>query len=81
MNTSFKREQRHRLSINDALIQHLKDKGIYYKINTLENQTRYFFITYPQLIKLTQANQDIILVNNTYKTNKFDILLFYMISK
>ena len=50
LNASFKREQRHGLSANDALIQHLKDKGIYYKINTFENQTHYLFIAYPQSI-------------------------------
>ena len=81
LNASFKREHRHRLSANNALIQHLKDKGIYYKINTLKNQTRYLFIAYPQSIQLTQTNQDVILVDNTYKTNKFDMLLLYMIGK
>jgi hypothetical protein len=44
----LKREQRHRLSANDALIQHLKDYKIHFKINiTLENRTRHLFIAYP----------------------------------
>jgi hypothetical protein len=82
LNASFKREERHGLSANDALIQHLKDKEIYFKINiTVENRTRYLFITYPDLIQLAQTNQDIILVDNTYKTNKFDMPLLYIISK
>lgn len=81
LNASFKREQRHGLSANDALIQHLKDKGIHYKINTLENRTRHLFITYPQSIQLAQTNQDVVLVDNTYKTNKFDMPLLYMIGK
>ena len=81
MNTSFKREQRHGLFINDALIQYLKDKGIHLKINTLENRTRYLFIAYPQSIQLAQVNQDIILIDNIYKTNKFDMPLLHMISK
>jgi hypothetical protein len=51
LNAFFKREQRHRLSANDALIQHLKNKGIHYKINiTATNQTRHLFIAYPQSI-------------------------------
>jgi hypothetical protein len=81
LNASFKREHRHGLSANDALIQHLKDKGIYYKINTLENRTRHLFIAYPQSIQLAQTNQDVILVDNTYKTNKFDMPLLHMIGK
>jgi len=82
LNASFKREQRHSLSANDALIQYLKDKGIHFKINvTLENQTRHLFIAYPQSIQLAQANQDVVLVDNTYKTNKFDMPLLHMIGK
>jgi hypothetical protein len=81
LNASFKREQRHGLSANDALIQHLKDKGIHYKINILENRTRHLFIAYPQSIQLAQANQDVILIDNTYKTNKFDMPLLHMIGK
>jgi len=80
LNASFKREQRHGLSTNDALLQHLKDKGIHFKINiTAANQTRHLFIAYPQSIQLAQTNQDIILVDNTYKTNKFDMPLLHMI--
>jgi hypothetical protein len=82
LNASFKREQRHGLSANDALIQHLKDKGIHFKIDiTLENRTRYLFIAYSQSIQLAQTNQDIVLVDNTYKTNKFDMPPLHMIGK
>jgi hypothetical protein len=82
LNASFKREQRRGLSANDALIQHLKDKGIHFKINiTVQNQTRHLFITYPESIQLAQTNQDVVLVDNTYKTNKFDMPLLHMISK
>jgi hypothetical protein len=81
LNASFKREQRHRLFANDALLQHLKDKGVHFKINvTLTNRTRHLFIAYPQSLQLAQTNQDVILVDNIYKTNKFDMPLLYMIS-
>lgn len=80
LNASFKREQRHGLSTNDALLRHLKDKGIHFKINiTATNRTRHLFIAYPQSIKLAQTNQDVILVDNTYKTNKFDMPLLHII--
>ena len=82
LNASFKREQRHGLSANDALIQHLKDKQIHFKINTTpENRTRHLFIAYPQSIQLARANQDVVLVDNTYKTNKFDMPLLHMVGK
>ena len=54
LNASFRREQRHGLSANDALIRYLKDKGVYFKINiTPTNRTRHLFITYSQSIELT----------------------------
>jgi hypothetical protein len=82
LNAAFKREQRYGLSANDALLQYLKDKGIHFKINvTPENQTHYLFIAYPQSIQLAKTNQDVILVDNTYKTNKFDMPLLHMIGK
>jgi hypothetical protein len=82
LNASFKREQRHGLCTNNALLQHLKDKGIHFKINvTPTNRTHYLFIAYPQSIQLAQTNQDVILVDNTYKTNKFDMPLLYIIGK
>jgi hypothetical protein len=82
LNASFRREQRHGLSVNDALIQHLKDDKIHFKINiTPENRTRHLFIAYPQSIQLAQTNQDVILVDNTYKTNKFDMPLLHMIGE
>jgi hypothetical protein len=82
LNASFKREQRRGLSANDALIQHLKDHKIHFKINiTADNRTQHLFIAYPQSIQLAQANQDVVLVDNTYKTNKFDMPLLHMIGK
>ena len=82
LNASFKREQRYGLSANDALIKHLKDSRIHFKINiTPENRTRHLFIAYPESIQLAQANQDVVLVDNTYKTNKFDMPLLHLIGK
>jgi hypothetical protein len=77
---SFKKEQKHGLSANDALIQHLQNKNIYYKVNiTSENRIQYLFIAYPQSIQQALINQDVILVDNTYKTNKFDIPLLHLV--
>ena len=42
----------------------------------LKNRTYHFFIAYSQSIQLAQTNQNIILVYNIYKTNKFNMPLF-----
>ena len=82
LNASFKREQRHGLSANDALITHLKNNHIYFKINiTPENRTHRLFIAYLQSIQLTQTCQDVVLVDNIYKTNKFDMPLLHIIGE
>jgi hypothetical protein len=82
LNASFRRDQRHGLSANDALIQHLKDNRIHFKINiTPENRTRHLFIAYPQSIQLARTNQDVVLIDNTYKTNKFGMPLLHMIGE
>jgi hypothetical protein len=53
LNASFKREQRHSLSTNNTLIQHLKDKGVHFKIDIIAtNRTHHLFIAYSQAIKL-----------------------------
>lgn len=82
LNAALKREQRHGLSANDALIQHLKNNQIHFKINiTVQNRTQHLFIAYPQSIQLAQTNQDVVVVDSTYKTNKFDMPLLHMIGK
>ena len=43
--------------------------------------TEYLFIALPESIKLAHQNQDVILVDNTYKTNKFDMPLLHMVGK
>jgi hypothetical protein len=48
---------------------------------TPQNQTRHLVIAYPQSIQLAQTNQDVVLIDNIYKTNKFDMPLLYIIGK
>ncbi len=80
LNASFQRERLQGLSANDALIRHLTDKGIHHKIQlTAENRTQCLFIAHPESIKLAQTNQDTVLIDNTYKTNKFDMPLLHML--
>ena len=82
LNAKFKRECNRGLSIDDALIKDLKEWGIHYEGNPdKENITRHLFIALPESIKLAHDNQDVILVDNTYKTNKYDMLLLHVVGK
>ena len=82
LNASFRREQLYGLSANDALLQYLKEKGIHFTIQvTPQNQTKHLFIAYPDSIRLAETNQDVVLVDSTYKTNKFDMPLLHMLGK
>jgi len=82
LKASFKRKEKHGLSTNDALIQHFKDQEIHFKLNTTStNRVYHLFIAYPQSIQLALVNQDVVLVDNTYKTNRFDMPLLHMVGK
>ena len=82
LNALFKRQQFQGLLATDALILDLKERGIHYKIRPREdNRTEHLFIACLESIRLALDNQDVVLINNTYKTNKFDMPLLYIIGK
>ena len=82
LNALFKRQQLRGLSATDALILDLKARGIHYEIRPGEDdRTKHLFIACPESIRLALNNQDVVLIDNTYKTNKFDIPLLHIISK
>ncbi|KAI0994999.1 hypothetical protein K3495_g13182 [Podosphaera aphanis] len=70
----------HGLSANDALMQQLQNSNIHHKINvSSNNRIQHLFIAYAQSIELTKTNQDVLLVDTTYKTNRFHMPLLHMI--
>jgi hypothetical protein len=82
LNSRFKRKKLCGLEATDALIEHLKEKGIYYIVKpNKDNYTKHLFITLPLAIELALKHQDIVLVDNTYKTNKFDMPLLHLVGK
>lgn len=82
INASFKRRQNKGLATTDALIADLDLRGIKYKVRPgLDDRTEHLFIALPESIKLALQNQDVILVDNTYKTNKFDMPLLHVVGK
>jgi hypothetical protein len=78
---SLRRDIRRGLSSTDALIEDLKERGIYQKIKPTGNTTEYLWIALPQSIELGLKNQDVILIDSTYKTNKFGLPLLHLIGK
>ena len=60
----------------------MKAREIYYEIRPGEDdRTEHVFIACLESIKLAQTNQDVVLIDDTYKTNRFDMPLLYMIGK
>jgi hypothetical protein len=82
LNASFNRQRNKGLATTDALIEDLKARNIHYEIRPDKDRfTEHLFIALPESIKLALQNQDVILVDNTYKTNKFDMPLLHMVGK
>jgi hypothetical protein len=82
LNALFKRQWNKGLATTNALIVNLEAWGIIVKTRPGTNGfTEHIFVALPEAIELALQNQDVILVNNTYKTNKFDMLLLHMVGK
>jgi hypothetical protein len=64
----------------EALIEHLRDQELPYRMLLgEENRVKHVFITLPECIKHLQNNYDVILIDNTYRTNRFNMPLFDVI--
>jgi len=82
LNASFNQQRNKGLATTNALIEDLKARNIHYEILPDKDRfTEYLFIALLESIKLALQNQDIILVDNTYKTNKFEMPLLHMVGK
>jgi hypothetical protein len=78
----FNRQRNKGLSTTNALIEYLKDRNIYYEVLPDDDRmTEHLFIALRESIKLALQNQDVILVDNTYKTNKFNMPLLHMVGE
>ena len=76
----FKRERLQGLAVTDALIKHLEQNNIQFRIKPDEdNRTRHLFIAHPESLKLARENPDIAITDCTYQTNKFNLPLLHMI--
>jgi hypothetical protein len=79
-NATSRRVSRQGKSPIEALMDHLKEQELSYRIAVGEdNRVQHIFITLPECLKHLQFNYDVILIDNTYRTNRFNMPLFDVI--
>jgi hypothetical protein len=68
-------------SATEALIRHLETSGIMHHIlkDPDSNRLKGLFITCPESVQYLQSHHDVILIDNTYSTNRFDMPLMDII--
>jgi hypothetical protein len=82
-NASLRRELRQGHSSTEALVQHLQAKGIKHNILKEKESNRLMglFIAYPESIQYFQSHHDVLLIDNTYSTNRFNMPLMDIIGQ
>ena len=82
-NATLRREQRQGHSSTEALLLHLDNKGIYYQVlqDETTNRLRGIFIACPESIQHLQSHHDVLIIDNTYSTNRFDMPLMDIIGQ
>jgi hypothetical protein len=80
-NALFSRDIRQGQSLTEALLQHLESSSIKYNIlKDLANQRlKGLFFALLESITYLQSHYNVILIDNTYKTNRFGMLLIDII--
>jgi hypothetical protein len=68
-------------SLIDALFLYLENKGTYYQplVNSGTSRLEGLFIACPESIQYLQSHYDVLLIDNTYSTNRFDMPLIDII--
>jgi hypothetical protein len=80
LNANFQRNKLHGLSSTNALVKDLSDRGIHHAIKVDDdNRVSHLFIAYPESIKLALRNQDVVLADCTYSTNRFNVPLLHIV--
>ena len=80
-NALLRRDLRQGQSATEALIRHLETSGIMHHIlkDLDSNRLKGLFITCPESVQYLQYHHDVILIDNTYSTNRFDMPLMDII--
>jgi hypothetical protein len=77
----FRRDIRQGHSATEALIQHLETSGTMHRIlkDPDSNRLKGLFIACPESIQYLQSHHDVLLIDNTYSTNRFGMPLMDII--
>jgi hypothetical protein len=80
-NALLRRDLRQGQSATEALIRHLETSGIMHHIlkDLDSNRLKGLFITCSESVQYLQYHHDVILIDNTYSTNRFDMPLMDII--
>jgi hypothetical protein len=80
-NSAFRREIQQGQSTTEALIQHLQENRIKHAIlkDPETRRLKGLFIACPESIEYLQSHHDVLLIDNTYKTNRFELPLMDII--
>jgi hypothetical protein len=80
-NATLRRDLRYGQSLTKALISHLSSYRIYHRVlvDSESSRLQALFITCLELIKYLQVHHDVFLMDNTYSTNRFGMLLLDII--
>ena len=75
--SAFRRNIRQGHSATEALIQHLQTSGTMHHVlkDPDSNRLKGLFITCPESVQYLQSHHDVILIDNTYSTNRFNMPL------
>src|SRR5260370_42672417 len=77
----FRRDIRQGYSATETLIQHLESTGIMHHVlkDPDSNRLKGLFIACPESIQYLQSHHDVLLIDNTYSTNRFNMPLMDII--
>jgi hypothetical protein len=80
-NAAFRRDIQQGKSSTEALIQHLQQSGIKHAIlkDPETRRLKGLFIACPESIEYLRNHHDVLLIDNTYKTNRFELPLMDII--
>lgn len=80
-NAAIRRANRQGQSTTEALIQHLQNNGIKHSIlkDPITRRLKGLFIACPESITYLQSHHDVLLIDNTYSTNRFNLPLMDII--
>ena len=82
LRAAIRRDLRQGQSPIDALLLYLENKGTYCRplVNSGTSRLEGLFIACPESIEYLQSHHDVLLIDNTYSTNQFDMPLIDVIS-